>query len=65
MKIGPSTPVLRIFDVAKARAFYLDYLGFSVDFEHRFEDALPLLGIGGPGQDGDELPEDLALRLGL
>lgn len=42
MKIGPSTPVLRIFDVAKARAFYLDYLGFSVDFEHRFEDDLPL-----------------------
>ena len=35
-------PVMRIFDVAKARDFYLDYLGFTVDFEHRFEPALPL-----------------------
>lgn len=35
-------PILRIFDVAKAREFYLDYLGFSVEWEHRFEDALPL-----------------------
>ena len=36
------TPVLRILDVAKAREFYLDYLGFSVDFEHRFDDNAPL-----------------------
>ncbi len=35
-------PILRIFDVAKAKAFYVDYLGFSVDWEHRFEDGLPL-----------------------
>lgn len=35
-------PILRIFDVAKAREFYLDYLGFSVDFEHRFHDDAPL-----------------------
>jgi hypothetical protein len=35
-------PVLRIFDVAKAREFYLGYLGFRVDFEHRFEPGLPL-----------------------
>jgi catechol 2,3-dioxygenase-like lactoylglutathione lyase family enzyme len=27
-------PILRIFDVAKTREFYVDYLGFSVDFEH-------------------------------
>lgn len=35
-------PILRSFDEAKARAFYLDYLGFTVDWEHRFEPALPL-----------------------
>jgi predicted enzyme related to lactoylglutathione lyase len=35
-------PVLRIFDVAKAKAFYADYLGFKVDWEHRFEPELPL-----------------------
>jgi catechol 2,3-dioxygenase-like lactoylglutathione lyase family enzyme len=35
-------PVLRIFDIAKAKEFYLEYLGFKVDFEHRFEPGLPL-----------------------
>jgi catechol 2,3-dioxygenase-like lactoylglutathione lyase family enzyme len=35
-------PVLRIFDVAKAREFYLDFLGCQVDFEHRFHDDAPL-----------------------
>jgi uncharacterized glyoxalase superfamily protein PhnB len=34
-------PVLRIFDVAKAREFYLDFLGFSIDWEHRFEPGMP------------------------
>lgn len=35
-------PVMRIFDVPKARAFYVDYLGFAWDWEHRFEADLPL-----------------------
>jgi len=35
-------PILRMFDEAKAREFYLDFLGFSVEFEHRFEADLPL-----------------------
>ena len=35
-------PILRIFSVEKAREFYLDFLGFSVDWEHRFEDGLPI-----------------------
>lgn len=39
-------PILRMFDVAKAREFYLDFLGFNVEFEHQFEAGLPLyLGI--------------------
>ena len=35
-------PILRVFDEAKAREFYLDFLGFKVDWEHRFEPGLPL-----------------------
>lgn len=36
------TPILRSFDEAKAREFYVDFLGFTVDWEHRFEPDLPL-----------------------
>jgi catechol 2,3-dioxygenase-like lactoylglutathione lyase family enzyme len=35
-------PVLRIFDVEKAREFYVSFLGFRVDWEHRFEPGFPL-----------------------
>jgi uncharacterized glyoxalase superfamily protein PhnB len=35
-------PLLRIFDVDKAREFYLEYLGFTVDWEHRFGDTFPI-----------------------
>jgi uncharacterized glyoxalase superfamily protein PhnB len=42
MKLGKPTPILRIFDEAKAREFYVDFLGFRVDWEHRFEPGLPL-----------------------
>ncbi|MFI1159373.1 glyoxalase superfamily protein [Streptomyces sioyaensis] len=37
-----TVPVFRIFDVAKAHAFYLDHLGCTVDWEHRFEAGMPL-----------------------
>lgn len=40
--LGKITPILRIFDEAKAREFYVDFLGFAVDWEHRFEPGLPL-----------------------
>jgi uncharacterized glyoxalase superfamily protein PhnB len=36
------TPVLRILDEAKAREFYIDWLGFTVDWEHRFGENFPL-----------------------
>ncbi|HEV2097527.1 MAG TPA: glyoxalase superfamily protein [Stellaceae bacterium] len=39
---GQVIPVLRIFDLAKADEFYLDYLGFHVDWDHRFDDNAPL-----------------------
>jgi len=42
MGLGKTTPILRIFDEAKAKEFYVDFLGFKVDWEHRFEPGLPL-----------------------
>ncbi|HYE08108.1 MAG TPA: glyoxalase superfamily protein [Planctomycetota bacterium] len=35
-------PILRIFSLDKMREFYLDWLGFTVDWEHRFDADLPL-----------------------
>jgi uncharacterized glyoxalase superfamily protein PhnB len=35
-------PILRIFSVEKAKEFYLDFLGFTIDWEHRFGDNFPL-----------------------
>jgi uncharacterized glyoxalase superfamily protein PhnB len=42
VSFGKTTPILRIFDEAKAREFYVDFLGFTIDWEHRFEIGLPL-----------------------
>jgi len=52
-KLGAVTPILRIFDVAKAHEFYLGFLGFAVRFEHRFDDDAPLYT--GIARDGCEL----------
>lgn len=35
-------PVLRIFDVLKARDFYVGFLGFTVDWEHRLDEKSPV-----------------------
>lgn len=42
MSLGKTTPILRIFDEVKAKEFYVDFLGFKIDWEHRFEEGLPL-----------------------
>ncbi len=42
MQFAAPIPILRIFDEAKARAHYVDYLGFAVEFEHRFEPGTPI-----------------------
>ena len=42
MNFSHTTPILRIFDEAKAKEFYIDYLGFKIDFEHRFGPNMPL-----------------------
>ena len=34
-------PILRIFDVVKAKEFYIGWLGFKINFEHQFEENAP------------------------
>jgi catechol 2,3-dioxygenase-like lactoylglutathione lyase family enzyme len=34
-------PILRIFDVVKAKEFYIDWLGFKIEWEHQFEENMP------------------------
>jgi hypothetical protein len=40
--IGTPIPVLRSLDDARAREFYIDYLGFTIEWEHRFDPGSPL-----------------------
>ena len=42
LKYLQTVPILRSFDEGKAREFYVDWLGFTVDWEHRFEPGMPL-----------------------
>ncbi|MBS0223608.1 MAG: VOC family protein [Proteobacteria bacterium] len=42
MVLHEAVPILRIFSVEKAKEFYLDFLGFTLDWEHRFGDNFPL-----------------------
>jgi catechol 2,3-dioxygenase-like lactoylglutathione lyase family enzyme len=41
IKFTRTVPILRIFDVEKAREFYIGWLGFKMDWEHEFESGLP------------------------
>jgi hypothetical protein len=69
IELAAATPIFRIFDEAKAREFYLDFLEFKIDFEHRFAPDLPLyLGISrGPlklhlsEHSGDASPSSTAI----
>ena len=42
IRFEPAAPIFRIFAEDKAREFYLDFLGFTLDWEHRFGDNFPL-----------------------
>jgi hypothetical protein len=42
IEFDQAVPIVRIFDVAKAHEFYLGFLGFSVDWEHRYGENFPL-----------------------
>lgn len=35
-------PIIRIFDEEKAKEFYIDFLEFKCDWEHRIEPGMPL-----------------------
>lgn len=43
MSFGKTTPILRIFDEGKALEFYVEFLGFHVDWQHRFEPGFPCI----------------------
>ena len=40
--LSAAVPILRSFDEAEAKDFYLRFLGFEQGFEHRFEPGTPL-----------------------
>jgi uncharacterized glyoxalase superfamily protein PhnB len=42
MEFSPAVPILRIFDEAKAREFYVSFLGFKIDWEAQFAPGIPL-----------------------
>jgi catechol 2,3-dioxygenase-like lactoylglutathione lyase family enzyme len=42
MQFGPTIPILRMFDVEAARAFYVSFLGFAVGWEHQFGPDFPI-----------------------
>ncbi len=42
MSFGTVVPILRSFDQAKTDEFYRDWLGFTLDWEHRFGPGMPL-----------------------
>jgi catechol 2,3-dioxygenase-like lactoylglutathione lyase family enzyme len=42
LHLARAIPIIRIFSEEKAREFYVDFLGFTVDWEHRFEANFPL-----------------------
>jgi len=41
MEIAPGVPVLRVMSVETALSFYVDQLGFAVDWRHQFEPGSP------------------------
>ena len=42
MKTEKVIPILRIFDYKKAIEFYIDWLGFKINWEHTFDDNTPV-----------------------
>ena len=42
VELERAIPILRIFSVEKAKEFYVGFLGFTWDWEHRFGDNFPL-----------------------
>jgi catechol 2,3-dioxygenase-like lactoylglutathione lyase family enzyme len=42
IQILQTVPILRIFSVEKAKEFYVGFLGFRIDWEHRFDADAPI-----------------------
>lgn len=36
------TPIFRIFDIEKTHSFYINYLGFEMDWKHQYSDSMPV-----------------------
>lgn len=36
------TPIFRIFDIEKAHSFYINYLGFELDWKQQYSENMPL-----------------------
>ena len=50
MQVEKVIPILRIFDYKKAVEFYVDWLGFKIDWEHKFEEGMPIyMQVSGDG----------------
>jgi hypothetical protein len=68
VRFGQTCPVMRIFDETKAKEFYIGFLGFSLDWEHRFGENFPLyaqvsragLSLHLSGHHGDASPGSTA-----
>jgi catechol 2,3-dioxygenase-like lactoylglutathione lyase family enzyme len=42
IELHRAIPIFRIYSLEKAREFYVDFLGFKVDWEHRFGPDAPV-----------------------
>ena len=50
MVVQNVVPIIRILNYTKAVEFYIDWLGFEIDWEHRFAEDMPLyMQISAPG----------------
>ena len=36
------TPIIRMFELEKAKEFYVDFLGFKIDWSHQYEENMPI-----------------------
>ena len=42
VRLDTPIPVLRVFDAALAKSFYVDWLGFELQWEYRYDATFPL-----------------------
>lgn len=42
MRMSQATPIIRFYDEGLTKEFYIDFLGFQLEWEHRYEADMPL-----------------------